>query len=142
MNYAIKPRLLARHKPGWEAQEVRGLLDFAKCTNRCQGDNAGQAEPGTCPASLRSGYTASQTGVDKEDDGQAARDCHHLEVLDIEVTCKRAVGGTSQETNGRIAEAQRPSRIDVRKKVARKPSQSDNRQRRSQQEAPGEAGIT
>jgi hypothetical protein len=97
MDDVIQPRSLALYKPGWEAQEVRGLLDFAQCTDRCQGHNAGQAEPRTCPASFRSGYTASQTAVDKEDDGQSARDRHHLEVLDIEVTRKRAVGGACQE---------------------------------------------
>lgn len=142
MNNVIKPRSLARHKIGWEAQEVRGLLDFAKCTYRRQGDNAGQAEPRVCPASLRRGNTAGQTAVDKKNYGEAARDRHHLEVLDVEVTCKRAVGGTCQETYGRIAEAQRPSRVYVRKNVAEKPSQSECRQRSRQQEAPGEARIT
>ena len=142
MNDVIEPRSLALHKPGWEAQEVRGLLDFAECTYRCQGDNAGQAEPRTCPASLRRGNTAGQTAVDKEEDGESARDRHHLEVLDVEVACKRAVGGPCQETYGRVAEARRPSRVYVRKKVAEKPEQSDCRQRGRQQEAPGQARIT
>ncbi len=137
MNYVIEPGLLTLHETGWETQQVCGLFDLAECTYHCQRDDTGQTKVWICPPSLRRGDAAGQTTVDKKDHGQPAGDCHDLEVLDIQITGKRAVRGSCQETQGRVSEDRRPSRIDVGKEVAKEPEHADRRERDYKQETPG-----
>ena len=133
----IEPGLLALHQTRWEPQQVRRLLDFAKSAHNNQRDDGDQSKPGACPAPLGCSNATCHQPIDKKDHGQATRDRHDLEVLDIQIASERAVGGSRKEAERRTSEDRGPGRVDVGEEVAEEPSHTEGCKRSGKENAPG-----